>query len=149
VLVVPVVAQSVRRQALRHAAGVVVGNDDQGTRSARAVADAVERPRAASAGGTVSVALLAHAVLVPVLGVGALRHAVRPVARITTIVAHVGTLCAAALPALSCNAHKRMGVLLFEITDRLVSKQNLHTHPFNGPLSGTTRVSRYQKGKTI
>jgi len=24
-----------------------------------------------------------------------------------------------------------------------------HTHTFNGPLSGTTRVSRYQKGKTI
>jgi len=23
-----------------------------------------------------------------------------------------------------------------------------HTHPFNGPLSGTTRVSRYRKGKT-
>ena len=23
------------------------------------------------------------------------------------------------------------------------------THPFNGPFSGTTRVSRYQKGKTI
>jgi len=23
-----------------------------------------------------------------------------------------------------------------------------HTHPFNGPLSGTTPVSRYQKGKT-
>jgi len=23
-----------------------------------------------------------------------------------------------------------------------------HTHPFNGPLYGTTRVSRYQKGKT-
>ena len=23
-----------------------------------------------------------------------------------------------------------------------------HTHPFNGPLSGTTRVSRYQKGNT-
>jgi len=23
-----------------------------------------------------------------------------------------------------------------------------HTHPFNGPLSGTTRVSRYEKGKT-
>ena len=23
-----------------------------------------------------------------------------------------------------------------------------HTHPFNGPLSATTRVSRYQKGKT-
>jgi len=27
-------------------------------------------------------------------------------------------------------------------------KQHEHTHPFNGPLSGTTRVSRYQKGKT-
>ena len=24
----------------------------------------------------------------------------------------------------------------------------IHTHPFNGPLSRTTRVSRYQKGKT-
>jgi len=24
----------------------------------------------------------------------------------------------------------------------------LHTHPFNGPFSGTTRVIRYQKGKT-
>jgi len=23
-----------------------------------------------------------------------------------------------------------------------------HTHPFNGPLSGTTQLSRYQKGKT-
>jgi len=23
-----------------------------------------------------------------------------------------------------------------------------HTHPFNGPFSGTNRVSRYQKGKT-
>ena len=25
---------------------------------------------------------------------------------------------------------------------------NTHTHPFNGPFSGTTRVSRNQKGKT-
>ena len=25
---------------------------------------------------------------------------------------------------------------------------HIHTHPFNGPFSGTTRVSRYQKGKT-
>jgi len=28
------------------------------------------------------------------------------------------------------------------------ASQNTHTHPFNGPLSGTTRVSRYQKSKT-
>ena len=27
-------------------------------------------------------------------------------------------------------------------------KRDTHTHPFNGPLSGTTRVSRYHKGKT-
>jgi len=26
--------------------------------------------------------------------------------------------------------------------------QNTHTHTFNGPLSGTTRVSQYQKGDT-
>jgi len=26
--------------------------------------------------------------------------------------------------------------------------QIIHTHPFNGPFSGTTQVSRYQKGKT-
>ena len=27
-------------------------------------------------------------------------------------------------------------------------RSHAHTHPFNGPLSGTTRVSRYEKGKT-
>jgi len=26
--------------------------------------------------------------------------------------------------------------------------QHTHTHPFNGPFSGTTQVSRYQKGGT-
>jgi len=30
---------------------------------------------------------------------------------------------------------------------RPYSAIHTHTHPFNGPLSGTTRVSRYQKGK--
>ena len=25
---------------------------------------------------------------------------------------------------------------------------NTHMHPFNGPLSGSIRMSRYQKGKT-
>ena len=30
----------------------------------------------------------------------------------------------------------------------LAIKFYLHTHPFNGPFSGTTLVSRYQKGKT-
>ena len=29
----------------------------------------------------------------------------------------------------------------------MVKHTHTHTHPFNGPLSGTTWVSRYQKGK--
>ena len=29
-----------------------------------------------------------------------------------------------------------------------VSHTHTYTHPFNGPFSGTTQVSRYQKGKT-
>ena len=32
---------------------------------------------------------------------------------------------------------------------RPLTRDVTHTHPFNGPLSGTTRVSRYQKGKPI
>jgi len=36
--------------------------------------------------------------------------------------------------------------------DRPIAKcllhQHTHTHPFNGPFSGTTRVSQYQKGKS-
>jgi len=30
----------------------------------------------------------------------------------------------------------------------LTNYTHTHTHPFNGPLSGTTQVSQYQKGKT-
>ena len=42
----------------------------------------------------------------------------------------------------SCSAHA--------ITHSTVStpSQHTHTHTFNGPFSGTTRVSRYQKGNT-
>jgi len=36
----------------------------------------------------------------------------------------------------------------FLVPAHLSSPGNTHTHPFNGPLSRTTRVSRYQKGKT-
>ena len=32
--------------------------------------------------------------------------------------------------------------------DNHAHKYDTHTHTFNGPLSGTTQVSRYQKGKT-
>jgi len=31
---------------------------------------------------------------------------------------------------------------------RHILNAHTHTHPFNGPLSRTTQVSRYQKGKT-
>jgi len=31
---------------------------------------------------------------------------------------------------------------------KMVSVQHTHTHPFTGPLSRTTQVSQYQKGKT-
>jgi len=31
---------------------------------------------------------------------------------------------------------------------RTRTRTRTHTHPFNGPFSGTTQVSRYQKGKT-
>jgi len=34
------------------------------------------------------------------------------------------------------------------IKTKTVRNTHTHTHPFNSPLSGTTRVSQYQKGKT-
>jgi len=34
------------------------------------------------------------------------------------------------------------------IINKLPTDTHTHTHPFNGPLSGTTRVSLYLKGKT-
>jgi len=36
-------------------------------------------------------------------------------------------------------------VIVYKQTNK---QTHTHTHPFNGPLSGTTRVGRYQKGKT-
>ena len=42
-----------------------------------------------------------------------------------------------------------LGPILFILyINDLMSVLIAHTHPFNGPLSGTTRVGRYQKGKT-
>ena len=40
-----------------------------------------------------------------------------------------------------------IGSLLTKV--RLPLNTHTHTHPFNGPLSRTTRVSRYQKGKPV
>ena len=39
-------------------------------------------------------------------------------------------------------------VLLSWLHLKLLTLHHTHTHPFNGPFSGTTWVSRYQKGKT-
>ena len=33
-------------------------------------------------------------------------------------------------------------------SQQLLCMSHTHTHPFNGPFSGTTQVSQYQKGKT-
>ena len=41
--------------------------------------------------------------------------------------------------------HVRILLLYLVVVERDMSP---HTHPFCGPLSGTTRVSRYQKGNT-
>jgi len=36
----------------------------------------------------------------------------------------------------------------WKITSKKHTHTHTHTHTFNGPFSGTTRVSQYQKGKT-
>jgi len=37
---------------------------------------------------------------------------------------------------------------MVKINSFQTSHTHTHTHPFNGPFSGTTQVSRYQKGQT-
>jgi len=39
-------------------------------------------------------------------------------------------------------------VVVLVVLEMLHARTHTHTHPFNGPLFRTTRVSRYQKGKT-
>ena len=36
----------------------------------------------------------------------------------------------------------------YQVSKERIYRIHTHTRPFNGPLSGTTQVSRYQKGKT-
>ena len=53
-----------------------------------------------------------------------------------------------------CRATRRTGNIYFAIqaasdnTLHTHARTHAHTHPFNGPLSVTTQVNRYQKGKT-
>ena len=52
----------------------------------------------------------------------------------------------------STDATQWPGLIPFSATTRLLKLRHTRTHTlvrsFNGPLSGTTQVSRYQKGKT-
>jgi len=49
----------------------------------------------------------------------------------------------------SSNKNLMTYVLLYGVNIKAeLVEYNTHTHPFNGPFSGTTRVGWYQKGKT-
>jgi len=60
-------------------------------------------------------------------------------------------------PGLSCNCNCKGRIPLVELVKTswkpefpasAIWSEHTRTHPFNGPLSGTTRLSRCQKGKT-
>ena len=44
--------------------------------------------------------------------------------------------------------HEFTSTFLVHICNGVYKPVHTHTHPFNGPLSGTTQVGQYQKGKT-
>jgi len=57
---------------------------------------------------------------------------------------------------MQCNANVEFKVLdigtqwILDLCNDIVKEGCIpHTHPFHAPFSGTTQVSRYQKGKTI
>jgi len=95
VFIVAVITQSICWQALRYIVGIIIWHDHQRTWSARTLANTVLWPSASSTLVTARMAILADAILVPVLEVGTFRHAVRPVTCIPTVVTHIGTLSTA------------------------------------------------------
>jgi len=58
------------------------------------------------------------------------------------LLGHVQTFLQSLLSAIFGRWQQQCSLLLS------VLQQHAHTHPFNGPFSGTTQVSWYQKGKT-
>jgi len=49
---------------------------------------------------------------------------------------------------ISCSSKIQIGFIFVVLAHLGRPGQHTHTHPFNGPLYGTTHVSRYQKGET-
>jgi len=52
------------------------------------------------------------------------------------------------MTSLEADAQMQRRSIQLQSTRAQRTNTHTHTHPFNGPFSGTTRVSRYQKGKT-
>ena len=64
-------------------------------------------------------------------------------------VAHAADVCRASVSVLvSCSAQQTDRQTRALMEKQVAAVRHTQTHPFNGPLSGTTRVSRYQNGKT-
>jgi len=83
-------------------------------------------------------------------------HPTNP-AGVTTVASHLGVVCgifSCPKPSNFVFLHRlshpqnRNGDVKFKGKLILASASHTHTHPFNGSFSGTTQVSRYQKGKT-
>jgi len=53
------------------------------------------------------------------------------------------------LIVLQCKIFYTANTSLYRLYTFTHTHTHTHTHPFNGPFSRTTRVSQYQKGKTI
>ena len=59
------------------------------------------------------------------------------------------TVAASATPSYAMPLSTSSYCIYFISLQMYKELQHTHTHPFNGPFSGTTRVGRYQKGKPI
>jgi len=61
---------------------------------------------------------------------------------------HFHSVLAAGNFAKSFISNKQLALKATDAFWLMYTHTHTHTHPFNSPLSGTTQVSRYQKGKT-
>ena len=71
---------------------------------------------------------------------------------LSPVFSHLATTAAAAPPTPGISSRHLMSSfkirIVYSVRQQCMPDSHNYTHPFNGPLSGTTRVSRYQKGKT-